>query len=205
MVEEQLVSRDITDQRVIDAFRHVPRHLFITEKHLDSAYDDRPLPIGCGQTISQPYMVAYMLQELFLKGKEKVLEIGTGSGYQTALLAELVREVYTIERLSGLAVGAERILKTFGFSNITFKISDGSIGWKEKSPFDRIIVSAGAPDIPHSLIDQLADKGIMVVPVGDEFSQKLFRVNKNGSEIRAENLTGCVFVKLIGKEGWSDE
>jgi protein-L-isoaspartate(D-aspartate) O-methyltransferase len=204
MVDEQLVSRDITDRRVIDSFRRVPRHLFVPQEQLDSAYEDHPLPIGLGQTISQPYMVAYMLQELFLKGKEKVLEIGTGSGYQTALLSGLSASIYTVERLPGLSFDAEKILKTLGFNNSTLKIADGSIGWKEQAPFDRIIVSAGAPDTPHSLVDQLADKGIMVVPVGDEFFQELFRITKNGSGIKTERLTGCVFVKLIGKEGWKD-
>lgn len=202
MVKEQLINRGIADQRLLDAFLKVPRHRFVQPADLPQAYDDHPLSIGSGQTISQPYMVACMLESLALKGSEKVLEIGTGSGYQTALLAELVQWVYTIERISELLKSAETKLNQLGYQNISFKVSDGTIGWKEYAPFERIIVSAGAPQIPHSLVDQLTDQGIMVIPVGSAYVQDLIRVQKKGKQIVQENRGGCVFVKLIGKEGW---
>lgn len=202
MVNDQLIWRGISDQRILDAFRKITRHTFVLPTYLSSSYEDHPLPIGYSQTISQPYIVAYMLEELLLKGDEKVLEIGTGSGYQTALLAELTKSVYTVDRIPELIESARPRLQKLGYKNIFFKVSDGTVGWRESAPFDRIIVSAGAPGIPQSLIDQLADKGMMIIPVGNELSQNLVRIKKDGSKPKTEILTACVFVKLIGKEGW---
>jgi protein-L-isoaspartate(D-aspartate) O-methyltransferase len=205
MVEEQLVSRGIRDPRVIRAMEKVPRHLFVEEALQDQAYSDHPLPIGDKQTISQPYMVALMTEALELKGKEKVLEIGTGSGYQTAVLAECTAVVYSIERIRTLAVRARELLLKLGYSNIEVKFSDGTYGWTEMSPFDAILVTAGAPDIPGSLIGQLKIGGKMVIPVGDLHVQDLVRITKTEEGIKKEDLGGCRFVKLIGKYAWENE
>lgn len=203
MVETQLASRDIRDQRVLDVFRKVPRHLFVRESLRSSAYGDFPLPIGCGQTISQPYMVALMTQYLELKGDEKVLEIGTGSGYQTAILAELAKEVYSIERYEELAVNAQNVLDQLGYTNIHIKTGDGTLGWEEFSPYDGIIVTAGAPDIPKTLKEQLSDGGRLVIPVGGTFSQVLTVVKKTGDKYTQTEICGCIFVPLVGKYGWA--
>ncbi|WAC07089.1 MAG: protein-L-isoaspartate(D-aspartate) O-methyltransferase [Thermodesulfobacteriota bacterium] len=204
MVKHQLVLRGIKDQRVLEAMRKVPRHFFVPEKLSESAYHDGPLSIGEGQTISQPYMVALMTECLGLKGGEKVLEIGTGSGYQTAVLAELAEHIYTIERIPILLKKAQQVLTRLGYTTITFKGGDGTCGWEEESPFDGIIVTAGAPDISPVLVEQLDEGGVLVIPVGTRFSQSLFKVTKKGDRIEKENYTLCVFVPLIGMHGWKE-
>ncbi len=205
MVEEQIVSRGIKDPRVIAAMKKVPRHLFVEEALQSQAYNDHPLPIGEKQTISQPYMVAIMTEALQLKEKEKVLEIGAGSGYQTAILAELAEKVFSIERIRSLAIKARQLLYELGYFNVEIKIFDGTHGWVEETPFDAIIVTAGAPDIPQPLLDQLAMDGRLVIPVGDAYVQDLMRVTKTKEGIKKEDLGGCRFVKLIGKYGWETE
>lgn len=203
MVLRQLIPRGIKDKKVLDVFRKVPRHKFIGEKFLTSAYADHPLPIGGGQTISQPYMVALMTELLALFGSEKVLEIGTGSGYQAAILAELAKEVYSTERIEDLAQQARTVLDEQGYTNIKIESRDGTLGWKEFSPYNAIIVTAGAPKIPQPLVEQLAEGGRMVIPVGSSFSQMLTLVEKTPEGIRTIEVCGCVFVPLVGKEGWS--
>jgi protein-L-isoaspartate(D-aspartate) O-methyltransferase len=205
MVEEQIISRGIRDSGVIEAMKKVPRHLFVEEALQSQGYSDHPLPIGEKQTISQPYMVALMTEALQLTGKEKVLEIGAGSGYQTAILAELGEKVFSIERIRSLAIRARKLLYELGYFNVEIKIFDGTYGWVEEGPFDAIIVTAGAPDIPQPLIDQLTIGGRLVIPVGDAFVQDLIRVTKIGEGIKREDLGGCRFVKLIGRYGWEDE
>ncbi len=205
MVEEQIIARGIKDPRVIAAMKKVPRHLFVEEALQEQAYSDHPLPIGEKQTISQPYMVALMTEALQLTGKERVLEIGTGSGYQTAILAEIALEVYSIERIRSLALKARKLLYELGYYHVEIKIFDGTVGWPEKSPFDAILVTAGAPEIPPPLYDQLALGGRLVIPVGDAYSQDLIRVTKTKGGQKKEDLGGCRFVKLIGKYGWEDE
>ena len=205
MVEEQIISRGIKDPRVIAAMKKVPRHLFVEEALQSQAYNDHPLPIGEKQTISQPYMVALMTEALQLKEKEKVLEIGAGSGYQTAILAELAEKVFSIERIRSLAIKARQLLYELGYFNVEIKIFDGTYGWVEEAPFDAIIVTAGAPDIPQPLLDQLAMGGRLVIPVGDAYVQDLIRVTKTEEGIKKEDLGGCRFVKLIGKYGWEAE
>jgi len=204
MVARQLVARGIRDRRVLDAMEEVPRHLFVAEHLRREAYDDNPLPIGDGQTISQPYMVAVMTELLDLTGEEKVLEIGTGSGYQAAVLSRLCHQVYTIERLSELSRRAELTLQACGYHNVAFLVADGTAGWAAEAPYDGIIVTAGAPQIPEALVNQLALHGRLVIPVGDRFSQQLKRVTRKAGHVTTENHTGCRFVDLIGKFGWSD-
>lgn len=202
MVEEQLRSRDIKDERVLNAFRKVPRHLFVLEEDKSMAYNDYPLPIGFDQTISQPYIVALMTEQLHLTGNEKVLEIGTGSGYQSAILAELAKEVYTVERIEELSLKAREKLLGLGYANIKFKVADGTLGWEEESPFDGIIVTAMAPSIPNSLLKQLKIEGSMIIPIGGEAVQDLLLVKRERKSIKKTSLCGCIFVKLYGKEGW---
>jgi len=204
MVKTQLEARGITDTRVLYAMRKVPRHLFVTEALRSRAYEDCPLPIGENQTISQPYMVALMTQSLELRSTDTVLEIGTGSGYQAAVLAEIVKQVYSIERIKELFYQARKTLDELGYTNIAIKNFDGTYGWKEKSPFDAIIVTAGAPGIPPTLVEQLAVGGRFVIPVGNSTSQTLKRVRKTEKDIEIEELCGCVFVKLIGKYAWTE-
>lgn len=204
MVEEQLIKRGIKDKRVLGAMGKVPRHLFVEEALRSRAYGDYPLPIGEKQTISQPYMVALMTESLQLKGNEKVLEIGTGSGYQAAVLAELCDKVYSVERIKSLAVTARERLYSLGYMNVAIKIFDGTYGWMEYAPYDAIIVTAGAPEIPQNLVDQLSVGGRMTIPVGDEFSQILIKVEKNKAGVTTTNLCGCMFVKLIGNYGWKE-
>ena len=205
MVEEQLRRRGISDPRVLEAMAKVPRHLFIPENHRLAAYDDRPLPIGEGQTISQPYMVAVMTQSLELRGEERVLEIGTGSGYQAAILAELSQKVYTVERISSLTERARKILGELGHSNLSYRVGDGSKGWPEEAPFDGIIVTAGAPSTPETLKSQLAEGGRLVIPTGPRYTQTLYKVTREGGHFVEEEVTGCVFVPLVGDFGWKDE
>jgi protein-L-isoaspartate(D-aspartate) O-methyltransferase len=206
MVEGQLIARGIRDRRVIEAMLKLPRHLFVEEAMAAQAYNDNPLPIGERQTISQPYMVALMTELMELKGKERVLEIGTGSGYQAAVLAMLADRVCTIERIRPLAMRARKVLDSLRLLNINIKIDDGTVGWEEEAPFDAILVTAGAPDIPPKLVEQLAPGGRLVLPVGDQFSQTLVRVLKREDGTYAtEQSIGCRFVKLIGRNGWETE
>ncbi len=205
MVLEQLVDRGIKNQEVIRAFLKVPRHLFVEEALRERAYGDYPLPIGLNQTISQPYMVALMCELLELKGDEKVLEIGTGSGYETAILAELVERVFSIERIDYLIQNARTVLDKLRYNNVVTKVADGTYGWREESPFDGIVVTAASPQIPKKLLDQLAVKRHLVIPKGDAFSQTLFKITKAEKGFNTKSITGCVFVKLIGKYGWENE
>lgn len=204
MVEKQIVSRGVTDPLVLEAMSKVPRHLFVSEALGDSAYGDFPLPIGEGQTISQPYIIAEMTQSLELKGHERVLEIGTGSGYQAAVLARIVYKVYTIERNNSLFLQTRKLFDTLKYHNIVTRYSDGTQGWKQESPFDAIIVTAGGQQIPAPLIEQLAIGGRLVMPVGGNFSQELIRLEKTEDGIKTTNLGGCRFVKLIGQNGWDE-
>ena len=205
MVASQLQARGITDQRLLMAMEKIPRHLFIDGGLIDQAYNDNPLPIGESQTISQPYIVALMTEALTLTGKEKVLEIGTGSGYQTAILAELAGHVFSIERIASLAAAARKILDSLNYFNVAIRVGDGTYGWREEAPFDGIIVTAGAPALPKILIEQLAVGGRLVIPVGDRSSQELLRVTRSSEDIediKRECLGGCRFVSLIGEHGW---
>jgi protein-L-isoaspartate(D-aspartate) O-methyltransferase len=202
MVETQLIPRGIKDKRVLDAMTKVPRHLFVNEPMQYRAYDDMALSIGEGQTISQPYMVAAMTELLELNGDEKILEIGTGSGYQAAILAELSKEVYTVERVPILSGQAEARFHALGYENIHIKIGDGTSGWPEEAPFNRIIITAGTPRIPEPLMDQLSDEGIIIAPVGDRFSQQIIKVIKSEKKLSESFHTPCVFVPLIGEHGW---
>jgi len=204
MVDLQIVRRGIKDPRVVAVMKKVPRHLFISESLRSQAYEDHPLPIEEKQTISQPYIVALMTEALQLKGHEKVLEIGTGSGYQTAILAELADKVFTIERIPSLAEKARKKLEELGYKNIVYRIGDGTLGWPEEAPFDGILVSAAAPSIPQPLIDQLAMGGRLIIPVGDRLSQELVLVERVPEGIRKSFLGGVRFVDLIGKWGWSE-
>jgi protein-L-isoaspartate(D-aspartate) O-methyltransferase len=205
MVTSQLISRGINDENVLKAMEKIPRHLFVDEGLQDQAYADNPLPIGERQTISQPYIVALMTEALELTGHEKVLEIGTGSGYQAAILAELADRVFSIERIASLADRARKVLESLGYYNVLIRVGDGTYGWKEESPFDAIIVTAGAPHVPKTLFDQLTIGGRLIVPTGDRHTQqlmKLTRTSEDRDEAETKNLGGCRFVNLIGEYGW---
>ncbi|MBW1721979.1 MAG: protein-L-isoaspartate(D-aspartate) O-methyltransferase [Deltaproteobacteria bacterium] len=204
MVKNQLIPRGITDENVLRAMGKIHRHLFVEEALVGEAYNDHPLPIGHKQTISQPYIVALMTQALELTGKERTLELGTGSGYQTAVLAELSRTVYTIERIRPLLERAKEILDRLGYTNILYRACDGTLGWKEFSPYDAIIVTAGAPKIPDPLLEQLAEGGRLVIPIGNKFGQDLIKVVRTKNRFERENLGGCRFVDLIGVHGWKE-
>jgi protein-L-isoaspartate(D-aspartate) O-methyltransferase len=205
MVETQIEARGISDARVLRAMDVIPRHLFVDEGLIEQAYTDSPLPIGEYQTISQPYIVALMTQAMELKGRERVLEIGTGCGYQTAVLASLADRVFSMERIASLAASARKILDKLNFFNVAIRVGDGSYGWREEAPFDAIITTAGAPEIPQYLVEQLAAGGRMVVPVGGRDVQTLYKLTRsaeNPQEIKKEDLGGCRFVSLIGESGW---
>ena len=202
MVQEQLVARGISDQRVLDAMNRVPRHRFVEEGLRHRAYGDYPLPIGEEQTISQPYIVGLMTSLLELTGREKVLEIGTGSGYQTAVLAELSRRVCSIERLPRLADRARRLVESMGYTNVWIRVGNGALGWRDEAPFDRILVAAAGPNVPAPLIDQLGEGGRLVVPVGDAESQILTLVERRGGDVTTRALGECRFVPLVGKYAW---
>lgn len=204
MVEAQVMARGVQDERVLDAMRKVPRHLFVDEALRDQAYSDYPLPIAENQTISQPFIVGLMTESLQLKGGEKVLEIGTGSGYQTAVLAELAGRVFSIERFPDLGYRANATLRKLGYENVIIRVGDGSLGWPDDSPFDGIIVTAGTPKIPQPLIDQLVPGGRLIVPVGDRTAQELILVERAPEGIRKTNLGGVRFVNLVGKWGWKE-
>lgn len=202
MVREQLEARGISDRRVLEALRELPRHLFVPPDLAPEAYSDSPLPIGSGQTISQPYMVAWMTELLGLEGREKVLEVGTGSGYQAAVLGRLAREVVSIEKHEGLAVKARELLGALGMDNVRVLVGDGSAGLPGEAPFDAIIVTAGAPSIPRPLEEQLADGGRLVIPVGPSGMQELTLVVREGERLVRREMGGCVFVPLVGRHGW---
>ena len=202
MLHGQLIQRGITAQPVLDAMDRVPRERFLGDEAPATAYADRALPIECGQTISQPYIVALMTQALELSGRERVLEVGTGSGYQTAILAELAHEVVTIERHAELSRQAREVLEALGYRNITAVVGDGTLGWPELAPYDRIIVTAAAAQCPPALLNQLADGGLLVIPVGDSESQELLAIHKAGDSLRTTPLSLCRFVPLIGEQGW---
>jgi protein-L-isoaspartate(D-aspartate) O-methyltransferase len=204
MVSTQLLPRGIKDKRVIDAMKKVPRHVFVTEDLWYKAYDDMALQIGQGQTISQPYMVAIMTELLELQGTERVLEIGTGSGYQTAVLAELSSEVLSIERIEDLSATAEKKFIQLGYDNVLLIVGDGTLGWPEKAPFDRVLVTAGTPVVPDTLKGQIKEGGIIVAPVGNQYSQQLVKAKKINDRFIIEYHTPCVFVPLIGKYGWTE-
>jgi protein-L-isoaspartate(D-aspartate) O-methyltransferase len=204
MVESQLISRGIRDPRVLEAMRSVPRHEFIAPEYRYAAYEDCPLPISSGQTISQPYIVALMSELLELKGNETVLEIGTGSGYQAAILGELAQQVHTVERHARLREDAGRILDKLGYTNIQVHLGDGSKGLPDFAPYDAIIVTAAAPEAPQSLLDQLKEGGRLVIPVGRRFDQYLQRWRRSGDQFKRENLLPVAFVPLIGEQGWNE-
>jgi protein-L-isoaspartate(D-aspartate) O-methyltransferase len=208
MVDSQIRSRGVLDERVLRAMEKIPRHLFIDEGLIDQAYNDNPLPIGEKQTISQPYIVALMTQALELKSRDKVLELGTGSGYEAAILAELADRVFTIERIASLAQKARKLLESLNYYNVVIRVGDGTYGWREESPFDAIAVSAGSPSIPRMLVEQLAIGGRLVIPVGSRYSQsliKMTRLSENPDDVKREDLGGCRFVNLIGEHGWKVE
>lgn len=199
---EQLAARDIVDPRVLQAMAHTPRERFVSPENRDEAYDDRALPIDAGQTISQPYMVALMTQELLLQGNENVLEIGTGSGYQAAILAQLCRHVVTIERIEELSLKARKVLESLGYKNIEYIVGDGSLGWAEGAPYDRIVVTAGAPTMPQELYRQLAEGGRLVIPVGADSPLILQTIVKSRKGPIVSDVCECSFVPLIGAEAW---
>jgi protein-L-isoaspartate(D-aspartate) O-methyltransferase len=205
MVDTQLIPRGIRDKRVLNAMKKVPRHLFLDEALWPQAYEDHPLPIGEKQTISQPYIVALMTELLQLTGEEKVLEIGSGSGFQTAVLAELAEQVFTIERIPAIAKRARKLFDDLKYKNIIITIGDGTLGWKEHSLYDGIIVTAAAPNAPQPLLEQLSIGGRLVIPIGNEFSQDLIvYTREETNDYSEENHGGCRFVKLIGECGWKD-
>lgn len=204
MVEEQILARGVRDPQVIQAMRKIPRHLFLDAGLVSRAYDDRALPIGEKQTLSQPYMAARMTEELALTGREKVLEVGTGSGYQTALLAELCFNVFSVEKIRALARRARKILDRLDYHNIAIHVGDGTLGWSDHAPYDAIMVTASAPDLPGPLLDQLSVGGRLIIPVGDEQSQELMRVTRKRSGYEEWRLGDCRFVKLLGRYGWRD-
>lgn len=204
MVAEQLIPAGVTDPRVLTAMAKIPRHLFLPDGMTAQAYSDHPMHIGEGQTISQPVIVGQMTQALELKGHEKVLDIGTGSGYQLAVLCELAREVYSIERIAKLSHRARRVLYDVGYVNFKLRIGDGTLGWPEAAPFDCILAAAGSPDIPRAYLEQLADGGRLVMPVGGEEAQELIVVIRRGNSFEKRVISACRFVKLIGQQGWSE-
>lgn len=201
----RLEAQGISDKKVLEVMRRIPRHLFIANSLWDHAYADHPVPIDQGQTISQPYIVALMTQSLQLQKSDRVLEIGTGSGYQTAILAELATHVYTVERWQELADKAQRLLTSAGYVNISFRVGDGTLGWPEEAPFEKILVTAAAPEVPAALVEQLAEGGRLVIPVGGRQLQTLVAFTKEEGEMRREELCACSFLPLIGKEGWPDQ
>ncbi|MEA3485790.1 MAG: protein-L-isoaspartate(D-aspartate) O-methyltransferase [Candidatus Aerophobetes bacterium] len=205
MVKNQLIPRGIKDEEVLSVFHKVERERFVPPELQNNAYEDSPLSIGEGQTISQPYMVALMTQSLELKRDKKVLEIGTGSGYQTAILAELSKMVYTIERIGVLAEKAKKVLNELEYTNVKIIVGDGTLGWEEFSPYDRILATAGAKRVSLPLINQLKEEGILVIPIGDTHYQQLKVIRKEKNEIKSKSLERCVFVPLIGRYGWNED
>lgn len=207
MVEKQLVARSITDPRVLAAMNEIPRHLFLERELWDYAYQDSPQPIGYGQTISQPYIVAFMTQSLLLPehGQSVVLEIGTGSGYQAAVLSRLAAEVYSVERIEPLARQARQRLRDLGIYNVEIRVGDGGYGWPEHAPYDGILATAAGPEVPAPLLAQLGDGAYLVVPVGPRQQQELLRLQRRGHRIMEERLAPVAFVPLIGEHGWAED
>ena len=203
MVQEQLINRDIVDPKTIEAMSEVPRHVFVDDAMQGRAYGDHPLPIGAGQTISQPYIVATMTQALGLSGTEKILEIGTGSGYQAAVLSRICTQVYTVERVNSLLARARKVFDKLRYYNIRSKLDDGTMGWPENGPYDAIIVTAGGPEIPQPLVDQLSENGRLIIPVGDQDVQELQLVQKKEGQVEMSCLASVRFVDLVGEHGWS--
>ncbi|PYQ59645.1 MAG: protein-L-isoaspartate O-methyltransferase [Acidobacteria bacterium] len=204
MVDRHVAARGITDTRILQAMREVPRHLFVAPVVASKAYGPGALPIGANQTISQPYIVARMIELLDLSGKEKVLEVGTGTGYQAVVLSKLAAKVFSIERVSELAQRAMDLIKTLKITNITMKIFDGTFGWSDQAPFDRIIIAAAAPEVPQPLVQQLARTGIMVLPIGSGDRQRLARVRRVGTGVQIEDCGTAEFVPLVGRYGWKE-
>ncbi len=198
------LNQEIKDKRVLEVMSRIPRELFVPDDCYYAAYEDRPLPIGFGQTISQPFIVALMTEALELKGNEKVLELGAGSGYQTAILAQLAKRIITVERVPELVEAAQRVLGKLGYTNVEVHLADKKLGWETESPYDAIIVTAGAPSVPRILLDQLDIGGRLVIPVGSRWQQELMKVTKQKKRNRFENLGGCRFVSLIGEDAWAD-
>ncbi|OQY25645.1 MAG: protein-L-isoaspartate O-methyltransferase [Anaerolineaceae bacterium 4572_32.1] len=205
MVCRQIEARGIRDERLLSVMRAIPRHLFVPEKSRRSAYRDGPLPIGQGQTISQPYIVALMTEALELKGQERVLEIGTGSGYQAAILSQLASFVYTVERIPELVARTQELFNRLGYANILMRLSDGTLGWPEHAPYDAIVVTAASPDVPEPLTEQLIEGGRLVAPVGGSWSQLLIRIRKQGGHLQHQEITNVAFVPLVGKHGWPEK
>jgi len=204
MIDLQLKSRGISSSVVLNAMSKVSREYFVSSEYINQAYNDGPLPIGSGQTISQPYMVAMMTEALMLQEKDKVLEIGTGSGYQTAVLREIASQVFSVERIKSLAEHAGHILDSLGYSDITIRVGDGTLGLPDQAPFDAILVTSGSPAIPETLLSQSSDNGRMIIPVGSRDYQRIIRVIRSGNDYNKEELISCIFVPLIGKYGWAD-
>lgn len=204
MVDRYVASRGITDKRVLEAMREVPRHLFVPKLVAEKAYGQSALPIGAGQTISQPYIVARMIELLELNGTEKVLEIGTGTGYQAVVLSKVASRVFSIERVNELALRAVEIIREMKIHNVSVKVFDGTYGWSDQAPFDRIIVAAAAPEVPEPLVQQLARTGKMVIPIGPPKNQKLARVTRVGTRIQIEDCGPAEFVPLVGRFGWKE-
>jgi len=204
MVKKQIASRGIRNPRVLAAMQEAPRHLFVPPEFRGKAYADCPLPIGEKQTISQPFMVAFMTELLDLKGDEKVLEIGTGSGYQTAVLCRLAEQVYSVERIPPLLIKARKVLESLDIHNVALKVFDGTMGWKDYAPYDAILVTAGGPEAPQPLIDQLKTGGRLVMPIGGKIRQVLHKLVKTESGIRKTTHSPCTFVNLIGEYGWKE-
>ena len=204
MVDDQIVARGVKDPRVLAVMRKVPRHVFIPEAMRSMAYGDNALPLGESQTISQPYIVALMTELLELKGTERVLEIGTGSGYQAAILAELCEKVYTVERIKALADKARSTLDSLGYHTVAIKVYDGTYGWKEMAPYDAVMVTAGAPNVPDPLVEQLKEGGRMVIPIGERYGQRLITVVKTAEGAFTQKSIPCMFVPLIGNHAWKE-
>ncbi len=205
MVVEQLTARGIKDARALAAFLKVPRHHFVPPESQGEAYADRPIPIGSGQTISQPYMVALMTELLRLRGHERVLEVGTGSGYQLAILSELALEVFSVERIPELAARAQQQLDALGYANIHVTTGNGSFGWPEHAPYEGIVVTAGTPRVPPPLVQQLDEGGRLVIPLGSQEAQTLMLIERHGQDLRTTEIASCVFVPLVGEYGWPSE
>jgi protein-L-isoaspartate(D-aspartate) O-methyltransferase len=199
------LGTEIRDKRILAAMARIPRERFVSPEQQPFAYEDRPLPIGLDQTISQPFIIALMTEALKLTGSEKVLEVGTGSGYQAAILAELARSVITVERLPALAEGAKRALDSLGYTNVTVHLAEETLGWQSEAPYDAIMVTAGAPKVPTDLLAQLAINGRMVIPVGSRYVQELYKITRRRRKNIVENLGGCRFVSLVGKDAWKEE
>jgi protein-L-isoaspartate(D-aspartate) O-methyltransferase len=204
MIDSQLKSRGISSLEVLRAMSVVPREKFVSSEFIEAAYNDGPLSIGSGQSISQPYMVAMMTEALMLRKNDKVLEIGTGSGYQAAVLQEISSHIYSIEKICSLAENAKTLLGSLGYSDIVIKVGDGTLGWPEEAPFDAIIVTSGSPSVPETLMSQLADNGRMIIPVGSMTHQRIIRITRTEGNFNKEELLSCVFVPLIGEHGWRE-